>query len=273
MSKGNVTLTVLGVFGVILLIGIPTLLFRMLTTVEPGTRGVVVTLGEVTRVLEDGFHVVNPFTESVKILPIRIAKFELETSAASKDLQTVTTTVVVNYALDPNAIQSLYEQIGMDYGDQIIRPAIHESVKSATALFTAEELISKRTEVKDKMLVSLKDRLAKFYITVSDVSIVNFTFSEGFDQSIEAKQVAEQKALQAENDLKRVQLEAQQQIERAKAEAESTRLQVEALKQGSQVVELRKAEAMLELAKKWNGGMPTTLIVGEGGALPLLNVQ
>lgn len=247
------------------------ILFWSFTIVSPWERGVVVTLGRVTwEVLWEGFHIKKPIIDDVVKMDVQIQKDEWSSSAASRDLQSVTATIAVNYALDPSKVTKIYQDLRKDYVTRIIYPSIQESVKSATSKFTADELITKREEVRTMIEESISIKLEKYGMIVSQVNIVNFEFSKAFDNAIEAKVTAEQEALRAENELKRVQFEAQQEIEKAKAMAEKTRLEVEALKQWSDIIEKIYAEAQLEAAKKWNGQLPTHMY---GSApLPLLNV-
>lgn len=247
--------------------------FSTFEQIEAGQRGVVKRLGQVNRVLDPGFHIVNPITEDVIVMDVRIQLATATEDSSSKDLQEVTSTVQVNYHLMADKVDELYESVGKDAYNRLIAPAVKESVKSATALFTAEEQINKRSEVKEAIKRDLKPRLESFFVVLDDVSIADFSFSSEFDKAIELKQIAEQDAKRAENELEKVKFEQQQAIEKAKAEAESTRLQVEALRNSAQIIELRKAEAFLEFAKKWNGTVPSTMIVGDGGALPILNLK
>lgn len=257
------------IFAIIGVLGI-SFFFSTFEQINAGQRGVVLQWGAYDRTLEEGFHFVNPISEDVITMEVRVQLYETSASAASRDLQTVNSTVALNYHPNPKAVGPLYQNVGRDYENQIVKPAIQESVKAGTALYTAEELISKRAFVKEAIKEDLVARLEQFNLIVDDFSIINFDFSSEFNAAIEAKQVAEQKALQAQNDLKRVELEAQQAIEKSKAEAESTRLQAQALSQSSSVIELRKVEAMLEFAKKWDGKLPINIY---GSApLPLLDV-
>jgi len=251
------------------LIGIG-LVFASFEIINAGERGVVLNLGKPEEILEEGFHTVNPITKSIVVMNVQVQKYEAEATAASKDLQTVRSNIALNYHLDPVQVLTLYQSIGRDVEYKVIDPAIQESVKAATALFTAEELISKREAVKEAIKQTLIARLGNFSVLVDEFSIVNFEFSHEFNAAIESKQVTEQQALKAQNELEKVKYEAQQQIEQAKAQSESTRLQVEALKQGSQVIELRKVEAMLEAAKRWDGKLPANIYGSV--PLPLLNV-
>jgi regulator of protease activity HflC (stomatin/prohibitin superfamily) len=231
----------------LLIIGM-VVLFSSFTIVDAGERGVLVRLGEVQDVVfGEGLHFKTPLITRVEHMDVRIQKIETDADSASRDLQSVTTTIALNYHLDPEKVNKVYQEVAREYEIRIIHPAIQESVKSATAQFTAEELITKRPEVKNTIRTELANRLNPRSIVVDEFSIVNFSFSKEFDQAIEAKQTAEQRAQKAKRDLERIKLEAQQKIERAKAEAESLRLQREEL--SSQLLQLRWIE-------KWDGQTP-----------------
>lgn len=251
-------LTGLGIlFGIIIVLNI----FSFFTVVNPGERGILLQLGTVQGVYAPGLHFQMPIVNSVVIMDVQTQKSQDTVNAASKDLQGIEATVALNYHTDPVAVDKIYQEIGLDYASRIIDPAIQESVKEVTAQYTAEELITKRADVKTNILKSLEERLKGYNVLVDDVSIVNFNFSEEFNASIEAKQTAVQNALKAENDLKRIQIEAQQKIETAKADAESIRIQGEALKQNAGLVQLKMVE-------KWNGQLPYYM----GGGEPLIQL-
>jgi regulator of protease activity HflC (stomatin/prohibitin superfamily) len=136
-------------------------------------------------------------------------------------------------------------------------------------MFSASELVTKRTEVKNKMMEAIKARLSTRYIIVDDVAIVNFTFSEAFDKSIEAKQVAEQSAMKAKQDLERVKLEAEQKVANAEAEARSLKAQKEQIT--PELLELRRIEMQAKALEEWNGVLPTQMI--PGATVPFINVK
>ncbi|MDO8660676.1 MAG: prohibitin family protein [Candidatus Woesearchaeota archaeon] len=222
------------------------------TIVKAGERAVVLRLGKVDRVLPEGIHWVTPWIEDIETMDIRTQKEEVTANSASKDLQTVTTKVALNYNLQAESVGKLWSEIGKDYKNRVIDPSIQEAVKAATAKYTAEELITKRELVRDAMKNALVERLSKDNITVSEVSIVDFDFSAGFNQSIEAKVKAEQDALTAKNKLEQIKFEAEQKIATAEAEARSIRLQSDAAN-NEKYVSLKQLEVQLEAAKKWDG--------------------
>jgi regulator of protease activity HflC (stomatin/prohibitin superfamily) len=200
--------------------------------IGPGERGVILKLGAVEdRVLDEGLHFRIPLVETVVKVDVKTQKVEVDAPSFSKDLQNVDTKIALNFHVDPKNVNKLWQQIGRDYESRIIAPAIQESVKAATAQFTAAELVAERPKVKDEIKRVLVERLGPRNIDVDDFSIINFDFSDSFEKAIEEKQVAQQNALKAENDLKRIQVEAEQRIAQAKAEAEAIKIQTEALQQ------------------------------------------
>lgn len=258
----------LSVVSIIVLIALG-LILAPFTVVGVGERAVILNWGKYDRTLEPGFHFVNPISESVHTLDVTLQKEEIQAGASSKDLQDVNTSIAVNYELDPIHAQEIWTQFRDEYSARVIAPAIQESVKAATALYTAEELITKRDLVKEKILNDLKGRLSVYNIVVRDVLITNFGFSQQFNVAIEGKVKAEQDALKAKNDLQRVQFEADQKVATAEAEAKSIRLQSDAAN-NPRYVELKKLEVQLEYAKKWNGVLPVNLY---GNApIPLIDV-
>ncbi|MEK7702763.1 MAG: prohibitin family protein [Nitrospirota bacterium] len=237
-------------------------LFNGFQTVGPGERGVIFNqisgLRDVT--LGEGMHFKIPFIETIYIMDVRVLKVQSSASAASKDLQNISSVVAVNFHVDPARAQKVFQELGRDFKDRIIDPAVQESVKAVTAHFTAEELITMRGEVKDQTQATLTKRLSKFNIVVDELSIVDFSFSDVFNRAIEEKQMAEQQALKAKRDLDRIKIEADQRITQARAEAEGQRLQRETL-----------TPIMLQLRaiEKWNGILPQVA----GGATPFIDLK
>src|ERR687891_2311187 len=180
--------------------------------VDAGHRGVLVQFGDVAtdNSLDEGIHFVVPFRDNVVQLEVRTQKIVENAASASKDLQDVSTQVALNYHLNPDRAQIVYQRLGYDYGNRVITPAIQESVKQVTARFNAEELITKRETVKNQIEEQIKARLAAYNIIVDAISITDFQFSQLFKQAVEAKVAAQQRALQAQNELRRIQIEAQQ---------------------------------------------------------------
>ena len=256
--------------GIILLIIIGVVAYASVKIVDAGHRGVLLHWNAVDLTqppLDEGLHFVVPFQDEVVDVEVRTLKYEKNTRSASKDLQTVETTVTVNYHPDKEAVHRLYKNLGLDYENRVIQPAIEETVKQVTANYNAEELITKRPLVKQDIESSIRDRLNQFEVVTEVISITDFEFSPLFSQAIESKVEAEQKALKAENDLRRIEVEARQReanaigvananIAEAKGEAEAIAIINKALSENPNYLEWLKTQA-------WDGKLP--LVVGEGG--------
>ncbi len=233
-------------------------------TVDAGERVVVTRVGKVDRVLENGFHWINPFLEDTYTYDVRTQAHKVSASAASSDLQSVSAEVTVNYVLNSNRVGEIYAQLGSDAKvllAKVMDPSVQEAVKSSTAKYTAEQLIGKREQVKgeiNRLLVENVEKKALGLVMVTDVSITNFDFSKSFNEAIELKVKAEQEALTAKNQLEQVKYEAEQRVAKAEAEAKSIRLQSDAAN-NPRFVELKQLEVQLEFAKKWNGVLPVNL--------------
>lgn len=252
---------------VILVLGfIIFLVINPFVMISAGERGVQLRWGAVQNdILTEGINWVTPVMYHVKKLSIQVQKEEVNASAASKDLQTVTSIIALNYHLDPAKVNWIWQNLGQDYKERIIDPAIQEAFKSTTALFTAEELITKRETVKDQAKIALRERLARDFVLVDELSIVEFNFSEDFNESIETKVKAEQQALTQKNVLEQRKYEAEQVVVTAKAQAEAIRIKAQAITQqgGKDYVQLMAIE-------KWNGVLPAQMI--PGATVPFLNL-
>lgn len=218
--------------------------------VDPGNRGVVVRLGAVTdRTLGEGFYFVTPFVDSVVMMSVQTELYETPAGAASKDLQDVNTSVAMNYHLNPSSVNKVYQTLRKDYVQRIVAPAIQESVKAVTARFDAEELITQRPTVKLQLQDELRERLAASGVLMDTVSLTNFEFSETFTASIEAKQVAAQDALRAENLLRQIEVEARQAKARAEGERDAAIARAEGEKQSAILRAEGEANAILKVAE------------------------
>ena len=234
--------------------------------VGSGTRGVLTTFGKVSdEVYGEGIHFVMPVAQQMHSIDVRIQKGEGQGDAASKDMQSVHTTVALNYHIQPDQAAVVFRELGQSVGERIILPAVQEAVKAAQ--YTAEELISKRPEVRDRIKSLLAERLIKHGVSVDEFSIINFSFSKSFNEAIEAKTTAEQLKLKAERDLARIKVEAEQKVASAKAEAESLALQKQQVT--AELIRLREIENQRKAIEKWNGVLPNVT----GGAIPFINVS
>ena len=240
--------------------------FASFTVISAGHTGVQVTLGEVNMApLTEGVHMVNPISQ-IQNVDVRLAKAELKgASAGTKDLQVVHTDIVVNYRLDPKKVPYILKEFGLNVDEKVLGPGINEAFKSVTGHYTSEELITKRDLVSQEILQHLITKMTPFDITVSNISLVNFGFSDAYQKAIEAKVIATQQTAKAEQDLRRIQVEAQSRVAEAKGEAEAIAIQAQAINsQGG------AAFVQLEAIKKWDGALPSTMM---GQSVPFVNVK
>ncbi len=253
---------------IILILVIVIIALNPFITIGAGERGVIMNFGAVQeRVLNEGLHLVIPVMQKVVKVDVKVQKSQTDAAASSRDLQEVSSTIAINYHILPDKANIIYQKLGVYFKERIIDPAVQEVVKAVTAVYTAEELITKRPDVSRAMKESLSSRLMLHNIVVDEFSIVDFSFSKLFKEAIEAKQTAEQLALKAKRDLDRIKIEAEQKITRAKAEAESLRLQKENI--SKDLIELRKIEAAITAIRKWNGVMPKVT----SGTVPFIDVK
>ena len=265
------------IIGIIIIIIIAVISSASVQIVEAGNRGVLLHWSAVditSPPLAEGLHFVTPFADKVINMEVRTLKFVKGTSGASKDLQTVTTEVTVNYHASANSVNILYGKVGPDYESRIIQPAVEEVVKQITAKYNAEELITKRPLVKADIETQITARLNPYNIITDAISITDFQFSPLFAQAIESKVEAEQKALKAENDLRRIEVEARQQEQQAKGiaaanvaeasgEAEAIKIINGALAENPNYLEWLKIQS-------WDGKLP--MVVGGDGATPFIQI-
>lgn len=231
------------------------ILINCFTIVDAGHTGVVVTLGKVNEgVLQEGMHIKAPFVQKVVKIDNRIVKLEVATEAFSKDLQTVATTLAINYRVDTSKSYSIYKNIGAGYENVLVAPAVNEVLKAITAKYTAEESVTNRALISDGLINGLNEKLNNIGLYITDVNIINFDFSDAFITAIEEKQVAQQQLLKAET-------EKQTAITNAQAEAETTRIRAEAEAEANNKVKASLNEDIIrsKFYEKWDGKLPQAM--------------
>ena len=254
MKKNKAFYRVVRVALIVLLLFI---IFTPFALVNAGERGVLMQFGQVQeRVLGEGIHPIIPLVNTVKKLSVRVQKQEISAEASSKDLQDVFTDVALNWHIIPEEANAIFQQIGAenDVVDRIINPAVEEVIKAVIAKYTAEEIITKRGEVKAGVDDSLTRRLSNYHIAVDDISLVHIHFSQQFSDAVEAKQIAEQQAKRAGFVALKAIKEAEAKVNLAKGEAEAL-----TLLRGTLTPELLERQSI----EKWDGKLP--MIVGDGG--------
>ena len=217
--------------------------FCSFQTIRSGEVGLRVRFGKIIDSnLSEGFNLKIPYMEKIVKVNIKVQKVELNTMAASKDLQDIDTVIAVNYRVEGDKASSLYRTVGNSYEQVILEPAIQESVKSVISKYTAEEVVTSRTEVSANSLKELQNKVSKYGIVIDSFNIINLTFSEEYSNAIEEKQVAEQK------------------LATSKLEAESKLVQAEATKKTNELLKQSLTDELIakQFIEKWDGKLPQT---------------
>lgn len=253
------------IIGVILLFLMITLLCSF-KSIPTGYVGVKTQFGKVQGdMLNEGINFKIPYIEKIVLMDCRTKKVEVDNGTSSKDLQDVSLKAVVNYSINKDYANKLYQTVGVDYEAIVVNPAILESIKSVTAKYTAEELITKRQEVSALMYETLTNKLQHRGFTVVDLSITDLAFSDVYNQAIEQKQVAQQNAQKAQYELEKAKVENEKKVENAKAEAEVMKLQNQEIT--DKTLKLKELEIKETLINKWDGKYPTTMLGDKSNVL------
>lgn len=245
-------------------------------TVQPGQRGIMVTMGKTgTEVLGEGPHLKLPFISSIKTMSIRVKKSEDTTEAATKDMQKVIAKIAINWTINPDSVGNMLREIGSEESIEInvIAPAVAEVLKASTSKMTAEEVLTKRMELKHSIDEALILRLKQYGLIVKDISLVDLDFTKEFNHAVEQKQIAEQQAKQASYIAEKATQDAIAAVNKAKGEADSLLLnaQAQAKAQNLLRLSLTKDVLALEYLKKWNGVLPQIMTGNSNGIMVNLN--
>lgn len=210
--------------------------------------------------LSAGFHLKAPFVEKVVDVNNKVQKIEVNAGSTSKDLQSVDSTLAVNYHLAKEASIEMYKNVGLEYEDGILQPAIQEATKSVMAGYRAEELIQSRAVVSNAIMEEISRKVSDYGIIIDEFNITNFSFSKAFDDAIEQKLVAEQNKIKAatENEQRVAAAEADAAEAKARAEGEAEAAKIKA--QGEAEAIKAKADAEAEANKKISDSITDTLI-------------
>ena len=249
---------------IVLVIGL-IIFFGSTTIVPTGHIGVVTLYSKVQdRYLDAGFHFITPFVEDVHDIDIRTQKYSNTVEGSAKDLQIVNITLSINYQIRPDKASQLYAEVGENYTDIILNPALQSGLKASMAKFTAEEMVTKRSEVATSITEELNTRLEEYFI-ISAVNIENIGFTDEYNKAIEAKTTNQQKAEAEKAQLEIIKVQNEQKINTAEAEAKVRELQSKSVtEQSLEQLRLENQKAMIE---KWNGQLPTYMLGDDTNAL------
>lgn len=249
--------------GIAIFIFIAILFFATATyIVQPGTRGVAVTLGKVDpKFRSEGFGIKQPFITTIHPVIVRQQTQSLKAECYSSDLQQVSMEVTVLYRVPEQSAVKIFQQYAGDPFDNLIGPQIQEAIKEVAATHSAEHIVKKREEVKQRAIELARKKIGKDFLEVIDVVLYNIALSHELEQAIEQKMVQEQEAAKAKFTQLKAQIEAETAIIRAKGEAEAITVRGQALRANPAFIKL-------EMVQTWNGRAP--LVVGSENAGNLL---
>ena len=243
--------------------------------IDAGHTGVVLTFGRVSStVLQEGIHFKVPFAQRIVSIDNRIVKLEVSTEAFSRDLQTISSVVAVNYHINKDMSYSLYKQVGLGFEDVLVTPAVNEVLKAVTAKYTAQELVSSRNEVSTMLSDSLNEKLTGYGIYIDDLNIINWDFSEEYISAVEAKQVAEQTLIKTRTEQEQALVvantEAEKRVIAAEAKAKEIRTLADAQAESNRVLAESLSDLLIryETLQKWNGELPKVT----GGSTPIIDI-
>lgn len=235
--------------------------------VNPGERGVLVTMGKTSSdVLTEGVHLKMPFFSYIRNISVRVQNSESSADAATKDLQRIHAGVALNWRINPEKVAEMYQQIGDETAihDRIISPAVNEVLKASTAKMTAEEVLTRRLELKHDIDNLLVERLKQYNVIVEQINLVQLNFTKEFNDAIESKQVAEQDAKRAEYVAQKAKNDAVAAVNKARGEAESRLIEARAQSEGQKLLQTTVTPMILQLKaiEKWDGTVPQVMGTG-----------
>ena len=284
--KGIAILVVLAVIVGGLAIDVMGPTYGMFGKVPTGQVGILTVFGKVQdQVLEEGFHVKNPFAR-ITTMDVRTQKSSRSLSAFSSDIQQVSVSVSINYSVDKSTAMNLFREVGTGYVDTVIEPRISENVKVVIARYNAESLVEQRELLSGEILELMKEDLSVYGITISSVAIEDIDFTDAFTSAVEDKQVATQNKLAAETEQARLTMETEAEARRkvilAEAEAEIAKIEAdneayaitaraEAEAEANRLLADSLTQALIDYveATNWNGQLPT--FVGSETTLPIID--
>ncbi|OGR69724.1 MAG: hypothetical protein A2089_00970 [Elusimicrobia bacterium GWD2_63_28] len=241
--------------------------FSSFFIIAPGEVAVKTRLGGIVDSYSEGMHFKIPLVENITKFSIQIQRADIKTQAFSKDLQTMNSHLVVNHRIQKETVVSIFRNLGPNYVDNIVDPAVQEVFKAISARYSAERIISERNQLVEEINAEVKERLSKKEIVVTDISVTDLDFTDQFLKAVEDKQVAEQQAKMSEKLVEKAKRDAESQIAKSKGEAEALRMQREQVTPA--LIELRKVDAQLKAIEKWNGVLPGYV----GAGVPFISIE
>ena len=276
-------------------VGIVLIVCSCLSTVPTGHTGILTTFGKVEDVsLPNGVNIHAPW-QTVITMSNKEQKDSGKGVAFSKDIQEVSYSYTIQHMLQPGAAPALYKNVGTEYFDIVVSPAINAVIKTYIGKANAESLIINRETITDDVNREAAIIGERYGLSLT-VIIDNFDFTDVFTNAVEAKQVAEQEKLRAQPEQEKLTMEAEQKAARDKIEAEAAAAIAKINAEADLEVQKINADAAEYAGQKeaavnqaiaasltpelvayyeimqWNGQLPST-VVGASDALPVINVE
>lgn len=263
LSKKAVTGIVVAVLVVLVLVVLGTTAF---TTIPEGSMGVKYQLGKIVSAdLDAGLQFKIPFVQDIQIVDMREQVIELDTTAYTKDTQTVESiSLKLNYRLNQAELLSIAQSVGINnVEDKLIYPQVNTILKNAIGGFRAEDLIQNRQALQENVEKEMAAAMQDYGVIVTSLSLVNIDFDDTFEAAVRAKVVAEQDALRAKNKTLEVEEQSKQKVLLAQAEADSKRLIADSEAYSIKVIQeqLSSSPNYIEYEKiqQWNGVLPQVM--------------
>ncbi len=251
------------IFG-IAAIFVVSLLICSIYVVNPGYRAVMITLGKVEpRSIANGIGFKWPFVSTVVDMNVQTNEMTDVGITYTKDVQTAEIKYTFTYNLNPENVWMLYERVGQDYVSKKIVPILNDVIKDVIGKCQAQDLVASRDSARIAITAQLKERIDKVYFQNLTFQIINLDYSDAFEQAIENKVIAAQRAQEAANNTNRITEEAEQKRISAQAEADAMRIKAEALTKNKGLTEY-------EAVQKWDGKLPQYML---GDAVPFVNLN
>ena len=232
--------------------------------VNPGFRGVQVTMGKVSPAFKpEGFGLKAPFVTTIHPISIRQQTAEDKAECYSADLQQIQIELRVLFRIPESSVVKLFQDYYGEPFDSLVAPRVHEALKEATAAQSAEQVVKNRELIKTRSLELARKKVGNLLV-IEDIVIQNIALTKELEHAIEAKMVQEQEAAKSKYLQQRVQIEADTIVIKAKGEAESIRIRGNALKENPSYIDF-------QIVEKWDGFTP--LVIGSGGDNQVLTMQ
>jgi len=233
--------------------------------VDTGQRGIKTRFGEVvSESLPEGLYFFNPFTSTIVEMDTRVQRVDAETDTYTRDVQQAAIKYTLNYRLQQNAAHLMYRDIGRDWEQKLIPQVVLGTLKETIGVWDAVDLISNRDKAANAAFESIRNSLSERNVEVSRFEITDISYTKEFENSVEQKVIAQQKAIEEQNRTKQIEEQARQKVLSAEAEAKSMQIRAEALEQNAKLVEW-------EAVQKWNGVLPQYML--GSGATPFINLN